>query len=77
MNKSIIKKFWKWLKNTDDYPPEVSWIKRRKRKNGLLPKDIWTPEEVNKIAGFVSNIRDKAFILGLFGTGCRIENSCC
>lgn len=70
--KSTIKKFWKWLKSTDDFPPEVSWIKRKKIKNNMLPKDIWTPEEVNKIAGLVSNIRDKAFILGLFGTGCRI-----
>lgn len=70
--KITIKKFWRWLKGTEDYPPEVSWIKRRKRKNCLLPKDIWTPEEVNKLAGLTSNIRDKAFILGLFGSGCRI-----
>jgi integrase/recombinase XerD len=70
--KITVRKFWKWLKGTADYPPEVSWIKRRRSKNGLLPKDIWVPEEVNKIAGLVSNIRDKAFILGLFGTGCRI-----
>jgi integrase/recombinase XerD len=70
--KITIRKFWKWLKDTDEYPPEVSWIKRKKGKNGLLPKDIWTPEEINKMAGVVSSIRDKAFILGLFGTGCRI-----
>jgi integrase len=50
----------------------VSWIKRRKSKNGLLPKDIWAPEEVNKVASLASNMRDRAFILGLFGSGCRI-----
>jgi len=76
-----IKKFWRWLKNPGLmpaelkealYPPEVAWIKRKKKKNGLLPKDIWTPEEVNKLAGAAGNMRDKAFILGLFGSGCRI-----
>jgi integrase/ribosomal protein L37E len=79
--KIAIKKFWRWLKNPDaspeelrsaEYPPEVSWIRRRKSKNGLLPKDIWTPEEVNKLASMAGSTRDKAFILGLFGSGCRI-----
>jgi len=73
--KIAIKKFWKWLKPQDppnEYPPEVNWIKRKKSKNGLLPKDIWTPEEVNKVASLASNMRDRAFILGLFGSGCRI-----
>jgi len=79
--KMTIKKFWRWLKNPGltpdvlretEYPPEVSWIRHKKAKNGLLPKDIWTPEEVNTVASMVSNERDRAFILGLFGSGCRI-----
>jgi len=79
--KIVIKKFWRWLRNPDmspellkeqEYPLEVRWIKRKKSKNGLLPKDVWTPEEVNKLAGAASCTRDKAFILGLFGSGCRI-----
>jgi len=79
--KITIKKFWRWLRNPGvspeelkeaPYPAEVKWIKRRKKKNGLLPKDIWTPEEVNKVAGLASNTRDKAFVLALFGSGCRI-----
>jgi site-specific recombinase XerD/ribosomal protein L37E len=70
--KITIKKFWKWLKGTEECPSEVSWIKRKKKKNGLLPEDIWTPDEINKLAGAASNTRDRAFILGLFGSGCRI-----
>lgn len=79
--KITIKKFWRWLRNPGlspqelkeaPYPSEVKWIRRKKKKNGLLPKDIWTPEEVNKVAGLASNMRDKAFVLGLFGSGCRI-----
>lgn len=79
--KITLKKFWRWLKNPGlmpeelkeaPYPPEVSWIKRKKSKNGLLPKDVWLPEEINKVASLASNTRDRAFILGLFGSGCRI-----
>ena len=25
--KVILRKFYKWLRGTDDYPPEVRWIK--------------------------------------------------
>lgn len=79
--KISIKKFWRWLKNPDltpdilkemPYPPEVSWIRRKKGKNALLPKDIWSPDEVNKMAALASSERDRAFILCLFGSGCRI-----
>jgi len=79
--KMTLKKFWRWLKNPGlmpeelkqaPYPPEVNWIKRKKSKNNLLPKDVWTPDEVNKMANVAGSTRDKAFILGLFGSGCRI-----
>lgn len=76
-----LKKFWRWMKNpgvTSDVlkdlpnPPEVSWIRHKKKRNALLPRDIWTPEEVNKAAMRASCERDRAFVLGLFGSGCRI-----
>ncbi len=70
--KITVKKFWKWLKGTEDYPSEVSWIKRKKKKNGLLPEDIWKPEEVIKLAEVCDNPRDRAFVIGLFSSGCRI-----
>lgn len=84
--KIAIKKFWRWLKNPDlspdilkemPFPPEVSWIRRKKGKNTLLPKDILTPEEINKMASLTSNLRDRAFILCLFGSGCRIGEFLC
>ncbi len=79
--KMTLKKFWRWLRNPDvppsqlndlPYPSEVSWIKRKKKMNAMLPKDIWTPDEVNRLAAATSTLRDKAFVLGLFGSGCRI-----
>ncbi len=71
--KMCIRKFWKWLKGTDDYPSEVSWVRIRGRKrNGLLPEDIWTPEEVKKLADSCNELRDKVFIMCLYDSGCRI-----
>ncbi len=73
--KVALQKFWKWLKppvEPERYPPEVSWIRLGRTKNKVLPKDIWTPDEVNKVAGLAGNTRDRAFIMGLFGSGCRI-----
>lgn len=74
--KCSIKKFWKWLKPQDDpnsFPPEVRWIKLKRVKNNLRPSDIWSPEEVNKLAQVAGSSRNRAFVLGLFGSGCRIE----
>jgi len=73
--KTAMRKFWKWLKPCEDpeeLPPEVRWIKLGRNMNRLLPKDIWTPEEVTKVASLAGNARDRAFVLGLFGSGCRI-----
>lgn len=62
--KMTIKKFWRWLKNPgltpeelkdQPHPQEVSWIKRKKDKSNVLPKDVWTPDEVNKMASMAHN----------------------
>lgn len=61
--KVILKRFYKWLRNTDTYPEEVGWIKARTNiPNNLQKKDLLTVEEIQKIADCTTNIRDKAFI---------------
>jgi len=71
--KLILKRFYKWLKKTDDYPEEVKWIQTRiRRNNNLLPEEILTEDEVKKLAEHAKNPRDKAFILVLYESGCRI-----
>ena len=78
--KVIVKRFWKWLKETNEtrddvkwYPKEVSWI-RTTMKNPYrkLPEDILTPEEVKAIIHVARSIRDKAFVSTLYESGCRI-----
>ena len=47
--KVALKKFYKWLRNSETYPPEVSWIKTIVN-NGhrLLPEELLTEDEVKR-----------------------------
>jgi len=71
--KVIIKRFFKWLRKTEDYPPEVKWIKATIKNNRLkLPDQLLTEEDVKKIINSADNPRDKAIVSMLYESGCRI-----
>jgi integrase/ribosomal protein L40E len=71
--KVILRIFYRWLRQTEDYPPEVKWVKiTLKKNNNKLPEEILTKEEVEKLADAADNARDRAFILTLYESGCRI-----
>lgn len=72
--KAILKKLYKWLKGNDEtFPDEVRWVKPR-LKNGkkMLPENILTEDEVKRMAEIATHPRDKAFVLALYESGCRI-----
>ncbi len=61
--KTILKRFYKWLRDSERYPPEVAWIKASNNiPNNLQKKDLLTVDDIQKIADCTTNIRDKAFI---------------
>jgi len=67
------KRFYKWLKNSDEYPPEVKWVKpNMKRSRKKLPKELLSIEDVKKIAENTNNLRDRCLILLLYESGSRI-----
>ncbi len=70
--KVVLKIFYRWLRRTDEYPPEVKWIKTTVKNSHLLPEEILTEEEIKRIAESAVSLRDKAFILVLYESGCRI-----
>jgi len=73
--KVILKMFYRWLKGGDDEttPREVSWIKpHSNNKKVKLPSDLLTEEEVLCMVRAADNPRDKAFVLTLYESGCRI-----
>jgi len=70
--KVILKKFYKWLYDSDN-PPEVKWIKIPTNiRNNLIKEKLLTTEEINKLVETATNIRDKALLLVLYETGRRI-----
>jgi site-specific recombinase XerD len=70
--KTILKIFFRWLRKSEEYPEEVRWIKTRPKNNNVLPEELLTEDEVKKMAERTLTLRDKAFILVLYETGCRI-----
>ena len=69
-----IRKFYKWLKGTEEYPDEVKWIKSNSRKCGRikLPEEMFTEEDIKKLINAADLPRDRAFISVLYESGCRI-----
>lgn len=70
--KVILKIFFRWLRKTEEYPAEVKWIKTTFRQSHILPEEVLTEEEVKRMAENAVNLRDKALILVLYESGCRI-----
>ena len=68
-----LKKFFKWFRKTDEYPPEVKWIKSTVKDSQLkLPEHMLKQDEVKKIINACENPRDKCLISLLNELGCRV-----
>lgn len=70
--KIMVKKFFKWMRGTRDYPEEVEWIRIGQKIGKILPEDLLTREEIVAMANAAKNPRDRALVLTLAGSGCRI-----
>ncbi|MBD3259402.1 tyrosine-type recombinase/integrase [Candidatus Woesearchaeota archaeon] len=71
----VVKRFYKWLRGTEEYPPEVSWMKisfKKDRKKLPSEGDLLTEADIKKLISKAKNSRDKAFISTLYESGCRI-----
>ena len=72
--KVVLKLLYKWLKGNDEvFPPEISWLKPKLRNSAhKLPEELLTEDEVLRLAKAADNPRDRAFVLILYESGCRI-----
>jgi len=74
--KKMLKFFYRWLitKNLEgDYPELVKWIKAEvKRNDQKTPDQFLTRGEVELIASKARNLMERAFVLCLYETACRI-----
>ena len=63
---AYIKSFYKWLCDSDQYPPNVRWINTTiKNKNRKLPSDMLTKPEIKAMAEAADNLNDRALIMVL------------
>ncbi len=72
--KIVLKMFYKWLEGNDEVmPAKIIWLKPKiKNESHKLPEELLNEEEILKIAEATENVRDKAFVLILYESGCRI-----
>jgi integrase len=71
--KVVLKKFYKWLRHSKNYPKEVDWIRTPSRiRNSILPTDLLTEDDIKRLASAATTLRDKALVLVLYDSGCRI-----
>lgn len=71
--KVSVRKFFKWIRNTPDFPEEVKWIKLKQKNFGTkLPEELLTDEEVKRMIARADKPRDRALIAMLYESGCRI-----
>jgi len=72
--KIVLKMFYKWLLGKDEeFPKVIKWLKPKLgNKAHKLPEELLTVEEAQKLANSTTNARDKALILALYESGCRI-----
>lgn len=69
-----LKKFFKFIYSTDEYPEVVKWIKTNISKRHREPKNaILTYEERTKLLTSCKNQRDRAILTFLDQTGCRAQ----
>ncbi len=70
-HKILIRKFFKWLYRTEDFPSVVNWIKFQNNKKRKLPDDLLTHAEVRALIDATDNPRDRALISVLYESDCR------
>ncbi|MDD5617377.1 MAG: site-specific integrase [Candidatus Methanoperedens sp.] len=66
--KIILKKYMQRLGKEK----EIDWLKIKQPKNGKLPEEVLTEEDIKALAGAAYTARDKVFVLALYESGCRI-----
>lgn len=74
--KIIIRNYMKWLRGMtegNEYPEEVKWLKTKLKNKTRLPEEILTEQEVLELAKHTNSSRDKAFVLAVYESGCRID----
>ena len=70
--KTTLKKFYKWLYNSEK-PECIAWLKPNNHPNkNVKPDNMITENEVERLVNVLKNARDRAITYTLYDSGCRI-----
>lgn len=73
----ILRQFYKWLRGTDDYPPEVRFIKSPRANPDRLPTDaILTSNDMRALLRAHPDPREQALFAVLYESGLRAGEFC-
>jgi len=68
-----VRKIYKMIRDTEDYPPEVKWLKTTiAKKHKKIPEELLTEEEIQGIIRAGKTVRDKTLLSTLAESGCRV-----
>jgi len=71
--KVVLRRFFKWLRGGDDYPPEVSWLKTAsKSRSRLPPEELLTERDVERLLEAAGDTQTRALVAVLWETGARV-----
>ena len=71
--KIVLRRFFKWLRGGDDYPPEVKWLKTGVGKeNDILPEELLTERDVERLLEAAGDTQTRALVAVLWETGARV-----
>lgn len=72
-----LRQFFKWLRGTDDYPPEVADLDTSRPNQDKIPVDeLITPDDIAKLIQVHEDRRDKAILAVLYEAGLRSSEFC-
>ncbi|MHB8633585.1 MAG: hypothetical protein ACYDBQ_06400 [Thermoplasmatota archaeon] len=75
--KLVVKVFFKWLRGTDDYPPEVKFLSTRRPARDSIPTDqLLTASDVQALLQAHPEPREKALFAVLHESGMRASEIC-
>lgn len=77
MRKTVLKAFYRWLRQTDDYPPEVAKIGGRVKDQDTVVADRLIGEgDIRRMIAAQPDARGRAMLAVLYETGLREQELC-
>lgn len=72
LRKAILKAFIKWVRGTDEYPPEVKWLRASRDKNASMPvEQVLTDDDLRHMIQAQPSTQGKAIVATLYDSGTR------